>query len=334
MAGGRFPGGRRFAFSIIDDTDVSTVDNVQPIYRLLEHLGMRTTKTVWPLPCPEGSRNYDSSQTLADREYLEFVLDLQRRGFEITWHGATMESSTRERTLAGLARFQEVFGHAPRVHANHGANRENLYWGAGRVDAPVLKRLLTLVGGDGGHYLGHVEGSAYWWGDLAGRHIEYARNLTYDELNLARINPTMPYHDPARPLVPMWFSASDGEARTDFDRLLHPRRQDRLEREGGVCIIATHFGKDFVQGGEVHPRTRERLEMLANRDGWFPTVGELLDWLRDQRTSHVIPRREWAGMQWRWAWGQLRRHAAVALRRSGAPTGVSAINRNVYGSES
>src|SRR5690242_17430165 len=94
-----FPDGKRFAFSIIDDTDVATVDNVAPVYALLEELGMRTTKTVWPLACPVESSNFDSSQTLEDAAYREFVRDLQRRGFEIASHGATMESSRRERTV-------------------------------------------------------------------------------------------------------------------------------------------------------------------------------------------------------------------------------------------
>ena len=94
----RWPQGKRFAFSIIDDTDVATVANVRPIYRLLERLGLRATKTVWPVSCPEGSRHFAGSQTLDDPDYLDFVQDLQRRGFEIAFHGATMESSTRERT--------------------------------------------------------------------------------------------------------------------------------------------------------------------------------------------------------------------------------------------
>ncbi len=93
-----FPAGRRFAFTIMDDTDVATVANVTPMYRLLEDLGFRTTKTVWPVGCPEGSPDFGTSETLEDPDYLEFILDLQRRGFEIAYHGATMESSTRERT--------------------------------------------------------------------------------------------------------------------------------------------------------------------------------------------------------------------------------------------
>jgi len=75
----RFPGNARFAFTVIDDTDVATVDNVLPIYRLFESLGMRTTKTVWPFRCEEGSRDFSLSETMDDPHYCEFVADLQRR---------------------------------------------------------------------------------------------------------------------------------------------------------------------------------------------------------------------------------------------------------------
>jgi hypothetical protein len=136
-----YPGGASFAFTILDDTDVATVENVRPIYRLLESLGMRTTKTVWPLKWAGAASIFAGSQTLEDPEYLEFTRDLQRRGFEIASHGATMESSPRERTELALARFREAFGHDARVYVNHSSNQENIYWGAERLDSPLLRRL-------------------------------------------------------------------------------------------------------------------------------------------------------------------------------------------------
>lgn len=296
-----FPGGKRFAFTILDDTDVATVKNVGPVYKLLEQLDMRATKTVWPLACPEGSKNFASSQTLEDPSYLAFVLDLKRRGFEITWHGATMESSPRDRTIAALERFRKQIGHYPRIHANHAGNRENLYWGPRRIDQPVLKFLLGRLGHSPDYFTGDREDSPYWWGDLCARHIVYARNLTFRTLNLAAINPGMPYHDPARPLVPYWFSCSDAEDATSFAQLLHPHRQNDLEMQGGFCIVATHFGKGFAQSGAVNPIVEERLRSLSLRPGWFPTVGELLDWLFQHRQSDTIGSSEWRKMQWQWA---------------------------------
>ena len=316
------PNGKRFAFTIIDDTDVATVENVRPIYDLLCELGMRTTKTVWAVRCPEGSRDFSRSETLEDAEYRDFCIELQRRGFEITWHGASMETSTRERTLASLERYRETFGSYPRIHVNHALNRENLYWGSWRVDVPLLRQLFArLTGLSGSYFLGHVESSPYWWGDLCTQHITYGRNLTFADINVAKINPSMPYRDPARPLVRWWFSATDAEGVSEFNALLAPRRQARLEADGGICIVATHLGKGYVRNGEVHPTTRQRLSELASRDGWFPTVGQLLDWLRQQRASEEIPASEWRAMQWRWARDLLLRKIDPRRRRRAVENG-------------
>lgn len=300
-----FPHGKRFAFTIVDDTDVATVANVKPVYDLLHALGLRTTKTVWPIGCPEGSPNFSSSQTLDDADYRAFAVDLQQRGFEVTWHGATMESSRRARTISAWQRFHEIFGAYPRIHLNHAHNRENVYWGAGRLDSRILRGVVGWVTGRPAEYFtGHVKDSPFWWGDICAKHVLYGRNLTSNDINTARFNPSMPYRDPARPLIPWWFSASDAEGVEEFNELIHPRQQERLQREGGFCVVATHFGKDFVRHGVVNPVTRARLEELSQRPGWFPTTGHLLDWLRARReapagSTGLLPAPEWRRMQWR-----------------------------------
>ncbi len=311
----RFPGGARFAFTVLDDTDVATVENVLPIYRLLESLGMRTTKTVWPVRCEEGSQDYCLSETMDDPHYRDFVVDLQRRRFEIAFHCATMESSPRERTERALQRFRVAFGSPPRVHANHGLNRENLYWGVERIDEPVLRLAYRLVQQSPKDlFQGHRPDSPYWWGDLCREQIDYVRNLTFSEINLLRLNPSMPYRDRARPYVRWWFSASEAEDVGEFHHLLRLENQERLEAEGGVCIVYTHFGKEYCRNGRVQPETRRLLEHLGQRPGWFVPVGELLDWLRAQHRSDDLPRREWWRMQWRWAWDLVARRVAARRR--------------------
>jgi hypothetical protein len=278
---------------------------------------------VWPVACPEGTDELpgtgdelSQSLTLEADEYRAYALELVERGFEIASHGATFSSSTRERTLAGLSRYRELFGAYPRTHANHSWNRENLYWGRDRIDDRLIKILYALADGrPRDHYLGHVDGSPFWWGDLCAEHIDYVRNLTFDEINLARLNPSMPYHDPRRPLVRWWFSAADADDAHEFNQLIRPEAQARLEEEGGFSIVATHLGKRFASEGKVNPRTRELLIQLAGRRGWFPAVGELLDWLRDRRDTDRLPRGEWQRMQWRWALYLYRRRAAGMRRR-------------------
>lgn len=293
----------------MDDTDVATVANVGPVYQLLDELGMRTTKTVWSFGYDEGRSNFRDSETLEDSHYVDFVRNLASRGFEIAYHGATMESSTRERTLRGWHRFRELFGGAPRVYANHSYNRENVYWGLDRIDDPVLRWLYARLGErPEDFYQGQVGSSLFWWGDLV-REIRYVRNLTFADIDTFRWNPSMPYHDPARPEVQRWFSATDAESVTEFNEVLSPANQDRLERDGGVCIIATHLGKGYTADGVVDPRTESLLRRLAAKRGWFVPVGELLDWLAAQRKgASDLPAREWRAMQWRWAWDLLRRN--------------------------
>ena len=315
-----FPDGKRFAFTIMDDTDAATVDNVRPIYDLLRGLGMLTTKTVWPLRCPEGSPNFGSSQTLEDKEYRDFVLDLRDHNFEIAWHCATMETSKRERTLLGLERFHDVIGYYPRVHANHAFNRENLYWGSDRLDRQLLKKVLhraTRTPAD--YYQGHVENSPYWWGDACLEHIDYVRNLTFDGMNLCKVNPSMPYQDPKRPCAKWWFSCCDAENCAEFKHVVRLDCQEQLAREGGWCIIATHFAKGYVRNGQVDPQVRMLLEALAARNGWFVPVATLLDHLRTCAHSADCPTHEWDAMQWKWAGDLVRRRVRMSRRTAATP---------------
>jgi len=310
MAPFEFPNGARFAFTVIDDTDDATVESVKPVYDLLESVGMRTTKTVWPF-WHDGPTNFFACETLEDDRYAAFVKDLQRQGFEIAWHCASFESNVRERTLAGLERFTGLFDTGPRVHANHSRNRENLYWGQGRVDYRWLRWLYgRAVGVSKDHYQGHVEGSPYWWGDACLEHVVYSRNLTFNRLNLATVNPSMPYRDPRRPLVPLWFSAADAESVDEFNRLVRSSNQERLEREGGFAIVATHFGKKFAPGGKLDTAFERTIREMASRNGWFPPVGELLDWLAGQRSALELPAREWRRMQLRWSFDLVVRRLA------------------------
>lgn len=308
MTPGRYPGGARFAFTIFDDTDDATEANVAPVYDLLARLGMRTTKTVWPVACPEGSSKFFAGHTMEDPGYSDFIRRLAGQGFEIAFHGATMESSRRERIVAALDRFHDTFGGWPRSYANHAQNRENLYWGVGRVDFAPVRWFYGLTNREPrGWYQGHIEGSPWYWGDLLRQRIEYMRNLTYDEVNLLRINPSLPYRDPRRPLAPWWFSATDAEDAAAFNRILDEAGQDRLEAEGGVCIVATHLGKRFTKDGKVNPRTEQLLRRLAAKGGWFPPVSDLLDWLRQARGDGSLPAGEWRRMQVRWALDLVRR---------------------------
>ena len=303
----RFPDNKRFAFSVFDDTDRSTVENVEPVYRLLTRLGIRTTKSVWPLPKAAGAR-LDGS-TLEDKDYLDFVLWLQNEGFEIGLHNVRNYNATRDIVYQGLEQFHHLLGTSPRIHCNHDTNRENLYWGASRFETSTIRMAYNLATrfGHRNYFEGHVESSPYFWGDICKKRISYVRNFVFDEINLDRINPTLPYYDSSKPFVNFWFSSTDGATVQSFCKMLCEANQDRLEVEGGVCIMYTHFAAGFCRNGELYPAFERLMQRLAKKNGWFVPVATLLDHLQSTRKISDIPKRELAQMEQSWFFSKIRK---------------------------
>jgi hypothetical protein len=295
----RWPEGKAFAFTVFDDTDCGTMDNLPGVYSFLADLGFRTTKSVWPLPGTAPSPL--GGDTCGDGAYLEWVLGLRARGFEIGYHNATWHSSPRADTVRALDRFAELFGDAPRAMANHASCREGIYWGRHRVSGVrrVVYDVLTL-GRQRGRFSGHVPGDAFFWGDLCRQRVRYVRNFSYADTNTLRACPYMPYHDPRRPFVQYWYASSEGGSVTPFNRTLSEANQDRLEEEGGACIMYSHFAKGFSDGGRPQPRFRRLMERLARRNGWFVPVSRLLDHLIAVRGPHTLDGRERRELERRW----------------------------------
>jgi hypothetical protein len=308
------PAGKRFAFSVLDDTDDSTLENVQPLYALLRDLGFRTTKTAWPLDCPEGSGNFFAADTLQDKDYLGFVHELVDDGFELAFHGATMESSWRERTLEGLEFLRSEFGHYPRLFCNHGHNRENMYWGPRRFRTlPVRALSRLLMREHGGPFEGDRLGSRFFWGDTCRDVIQYVRNFTFEHLDVLEVDPGMPYHVASAPYVRYWFSTTDAPDVAAFNRVLSRKRIDQLAAAGGVCIVSTHFGKGFVKEGRVNPVTASILGYLADKRGWFVPVSDVLDRLLETGRGQTLTRREVLRMELRFIVERIRRRQSPGI---------------------
>ena len=78
-------------------------------------------------------------------------------------------------------------------------------------------------------------------------------------------------------------SYSNGNNADRFIELISKENLDRLEREGGVCIVYTQFGAgSFYKSGEIRPEFRARVIDLSTRNGWFVPATELLDYMRTQ----------------------------------------------------
>jgi hypothetical protein len=306
MAEIEWPEGKRFAFTIFDDPDYDTTENVSAIYSFLGDLGLRTTKAVWPVK-GHGTPKIGGA-TCQDQQYLQWMLKLKEQGFEIALHNVTHHTSTREETARGIESFHRMFGHYPHSMANHSGCAENIYWESARVSG--LQRLLydtlTLkLNGRNHESQGHIESSPLFWGDLCKEKIRYVRNFVLGDINTLKACPTMPYHDPARPYVNYWFASSEGATLDAFNAMLSENNQERLAREGGACIMYTHFAKGFVAKGTINKRFRVLMERMISLNGWFVPVHTLLDFILQVRGNHVISPTERKDLERKWLWHKI-----------------------------
>lgn len=294
-----WPDNKRFAFTIFDDTDLGTLANLRPVYSFLRDLGILTTKSVWPLGAVAESAEY--GDTCENPEYLAWLKELQAEGFEIALHNASFKTSKRARTAQGLEVFKEHFSSWPKTMVNHAACRENIYWGANRVTGSrrVLYNLLTWRKQDN-IFRGHLQDDPLFWGDYCKKYIQYVRNFVFADINTLKVCPFMPYHDPEKPFVNYWFCSSDGKNVEQFNRVIVERNQAKLEKEGGLCIMYTHFGKGFFAGGRLNSKFEKLMRLLASKNGWFVPVSTVLDFLRSQNGGHRITGAERAQLEWRW----------------------------------
>jgi len=304
-----WPDGKDFAFTVFDDTDLQTFENGSPVYAFLDDLGYRTTKSVWPCS-PGGSADHGANEIYdflidgdtCDRpEYLEWVRGLQRRGFEIGFHNATYVSSRRAFTARALDAFRDRIGSDPRTYATHFQCVEGMYWGSARLSGlnKVAYNLLNRYRTDG-VFCGHEPASEYFWGDLCRERIDYVRNFVFRDVNTLKMCAEMPYHDADREYVKAWFASSDGGDVRMFNSTLSERNQDRLEREGGACIMYTHFGKGFWNGRGLDGTFERLMRRLRSKNGWFVPVATLLDHLRERKGLHRLSAAERARLERRW----------------------------------
>ena len=154
-----WPNGKQFAFSVFDDTDLSAPGNFEAVYELLDSLGMRTTKSVWPATGSDLEARGWAGSTCDDADYVRTILRLQRSGFEIAYHNSYFEALPRHRIEEALEHFNALFGSYPSSMANHAESNEGIYWGHDRCSGMVriLYRVLMRRFGANPHQ-GHVPG--------------------------------------------------------------------------------------------------------------------------------------------------------------------------------
>jgi hypothetical protein len=299
----QWPQGKRFAFTVFDDTDLSRTGNYEIVYDLLRDLGFRTTKSVWPLK--HSTPGYIGGATLEDGgEYLRYHKDLQADGFEIGYHCSSYSSHDRANILRGLDLFRQEFGHDPVTMSNHANSKEALYWGPKRLDSfghRLVYQLATKFRQDSS-FCGEDEDSGHYWGDFCCQRIKYVRNFITSDINTLKVFPLMPYHDSRKPCVPYWYASSEGPEVHSFNCTINEKAQDQLESEGGACIMYAHFACGFQHGGKLNPRFSSLMKRLADKGGWYVPVGTLLDYLLLHRPNRAITPGERRYMERQWFW--------------------------------
>jgi hypothetical protein len=273
-----WPEGKRFAFTVFDDTDLAVPGNYEKVYDCLADAGLKTTKSVWPTTGKGFDARSEHGSTCDDKDYLKHVLSLQKQGFEIGYHLSFHSGLLREEIRRGLDRFKDYFGHDPVSMSNHASSREGIYWGPARLSAPLRWVYRALMRRPfGSPHDGENPKSPYFWGDICRERIRYVRNFVYGDIDSLGAAPMMPYHDPRRPYVNAWYTSTHAPEIETCVSALSEARQDQLEESGGACILYTHFAAGFQKNGALDPRFAALVKRLGKKGGWFVPVGTLLD---------------------------------------------------------
>lgn len=275
---------KNFYFTIIDDTDDSTLENTKPIYDFLYEKGILITKTVWVYPPRDKQSLGDSLQR---PEYLKFIKELKEKGFEIGLHNVGSGKYTREEILKGIEEFKDKLGEYPKIHINHSYNPDSIFGGYKRFNWPFNWIVKNLYPQYSGVFQGEVEDSNYFWGDKYKEIIRFSRNHEFDGMNTSKFDKLMPYIDPKRSkYTNYWFSASFAPNQQVFNHIVTKKAIRNLEDKNGICIIYTHLGY-YMKDGVIDPGFVERINLLAsNPNGKNIPVSQMLDEIVRQRIKN------------------------------------------------
>ena len=84
---------------------------------------------------------------------------------------------------------------------------------------------------------------------------------------------------------------------------LGPAEIDRLEAEGGVCIVYTHLAYGFANDGIMDSTFVARVSDLAARDAWIAPASEILDFMKEHGQGGQtlsFAQRTWLELKWLW----------------------------------
>ena len=280
-----YPFGFNFAFTITDDPDGNTLEKIKPVYDYLRKTGIAITTAVWIFKgnrsngIPDFSRKSWSVDTCERKDYLAYIQQLKKEGFEIALHGVSPGNDRRDWTIRGYEKFKDYFGAYPKMNIMHAENLENIYWGKKVVSNKILQFLIGIfIKKSEIPFSGDDPLSEYFWGDILMEKTKYVRLFGTSDINTLKFNPSMPYHDNNKPYVNYWFSFSDGFGVKEFNNLISKDKVDKLVKDRGACLVYTHFAHGFVSDGKLNGTFQRRMNyLISQRDGWFVPASDILD---------------------------------------------------------
>jgi hypothetical protein len=299
----KWPHNKDFAFTIIDDTDNATVTNVKPIYNFLKSKSILTSKTTWVFPPNDSFQG----QSLSEKDYYNFLLEIENQGFEILLHGVGSGTFKRSEIIKGFEIFNEKFGRYPSVYINHSFNPDNIYWGYKRF-GPFLGFLTKQLAGKSREFFGDIKDSDFYWGDLSKKYIKFNRNRVFYSINTLKNDPKMPFMEKNKRDCNYWFSSSDGQTIMEFNNLTSPKNIDKLVKENGLSIVYTHFACGFVDSNcELDSTFKYNIEYLSSKNGWFVPVSQILDYLLRINKNHSVDSNYLNSLDLRWLRDRIRK---------------------------
>jgi len=307
-------------FCITDDTDAAELRSVESVYDLLNSLGIRSTKTVWAFspsePCgiPATPDSTLRGITLEDERYLAYCKRLHGAGFEIALHGASAGNNRRERIVEAFTLMKEHFGGCP-TYICHSKNADNIYWEEKTAPTPALRRLLKLYSRHS--CSGEIPDSPYFWGDICRREVRQIRLFRTRNTNTLAANPSMPYFDPARPMVRSWFGAT----KRSFHDCTTPEALEKLRRKHGLTVLYQYMHRyaDPTTGAILGTFREDAERLAAATDIWKGTTGEVMERLRSMHGVFVAYRE-------RNAWIVNASGATIDRLQLELPTGTKALD--------
>ncbi|MDX2322636.1 MAG: hypothetical protein QNK26_18785, partial [Moritella sp.] len=67
-----------------------------------------------------------------------------------------------------------------------------------------------------------------------------------------------------------------------------PANIRKLQKDGGLCVVYTHFASGFINNGKLDETFKNNLDFLSQQNGWFAPASEILDYLKTQNKRTAI----------------------------------------------